>query len=70
MEQEKTNWVVYRSGDKVPYTGEYLVVDTEADRLVLRSGETFPEGKAGSCYLPLSEGCLPGSCDVSIVKQP
>jgi hypothetical protein len=59
---------IYRPGDTVPHTGEYLIIDTLANRVVLSVGELFPEGKEGSCYMPLESGCLSKSCDVASAK--
>lgn len=60
---------IYLSGDTVPRTGEYLIIDTLANRIVLSAGELFPEGKDGSCYMPLESGCLTKSCDVASTKE-
>jgi hypothetical protein len=63
MAPEQEEMLLYWPGESVPHTGEYLIIDTDSSKIVLRAGEKFPEGKAGSCYFALQGGCPEKKCD-------
>jgi hypothetical protein len=70
-QQAKAGLEVYRPGETVKYSGEYVLVDAQGNKqdydiVTLDEGEVFPDLKGQQtnlCYM-LNDTCLDEPCDV------
>lgn len=65
----KSGIELYKPGDTVKYSGEYIVVDVHGNRLdfeivVLDEGERFPKVNNQNLFYMLSDTCVDEPCEV------